>query len=55
MSVLVSSYGGGGKKKKTNCHVALLMIIQIKEARDPVDFVEAHLAKSAGSLYAVAS
>lgn len=52
MSVLVSSYGGGGKKK---CHVALLMIIQIKEARDPVDFVEAHLAKSAGSLYAVAS
>lgn len=44
-----------GGKKKTNCHVALLMIIQIKEVRDPVDFVEAHLAKSAGSLYAVAS
>lgn len=44
-----------GEKKKTNCHVALLMIIQIKEARDPVDFVEAHLAKLAGSLYAVAS
>lgn len=52
--MLVSSYGGGGKKQTTNRHVTLNDHSDQGSwlHRDPVDFVEAHLAKSAGSLYA---